>query len=67
MRKQLQAEHGKADLEKRIAELESKKTKQTNKVIELRSKLVAIESRNAERKEQEDKKRSSEVEFLKYQ
>jgi dynein light intermediate chain len=67
MRKQLQAEHGKADLEKRIAELESKKTKQTNKVIELRSKLAAIESRNAERKEQEDKKRSSEVEFLKYQ
>ena len=67
MRKQLQAEHGKADLEKRITELEAKKTKQTNKVIELRSKLAAIESRNAERKEQEDKKRSSEVEFLKYQ
>jgi dynein light intermediate chain len=27
MRKQLQAEHGKADLEKRISELEAKKTK----------------------------------------
>lgn len=66
MRKQLQAEHGKADLEKRIAELEAKKTKQTNKVIELRSKLEAIERRNTERKEQEDKKRQAEVDFLKY-
>jgi dynein light intermediate chain len=57
MRKQLQAEHGKADLEKRITELEAKKTKQTNKVIELKAKLEAIEQRNQERKEQEDKKR----------
>jgi dynein light intermediate chain len=67
MRKQLQAEHGKADLEKKIAELEAKKTKQTNKVIELKSKIEAIERRNAERKEQEEKKRNAEVEFLKYQ
>jgi uncharacterized coiled-coil protein SlyX len=51
MRKQLQAEHGKADLEKRIAELEAKKTKQSNKVIELGSKLEAIERRNTQRKE----------------
>jgi len=42
MRKQLQAEHGKADLEKRIAELEAKKKKQSNKVIELKSKIEAI-------------------------
>lgn len=67
MRKQLQAEHGKADLEKRIAELEAKKTKQSNKVIELKSKLEAIERRNQERKEQEDKKRTTELDFLKYQ
>lgn len=67
MRKQLQAEHGKADLEKRITELEAKKTKQTNKVIELKAKLEAIENRNQERKEQEDKKRQAELEFLKYQ
>lgn len=67
MRKQLQAEHGKADLEKRIAELEAKKTKQTNKVTELKSKLEAIERRNNERKEQEDKKRTAEVDFLRYQ
>jgi dynein light intermediate chain, axonemal len=36
MRKQLQAEHGRSDLEKRIAELETKRTKQENKVIELK-------------------------------
>merc|ERR1711982_881 len=57
MRKQLQAEHGKADLEKRIADLEARKTKQENKVIELKAKIQAIEKRNSERKEVEDKKR----------
>lgn len=67
MRKQLQAEHGKADLEKRIADLEARKTKQENKVIELKAKIQAIEKRNAERKEVEDKKREEELKFLKYQ
>ena len=67
MRKQLQAEHGKADLEKRIAELEAKKTKQANKVIELKSKIEAMERRNLERKEIDAKKRSEELEFLRYQ
>ena len=43
MRKQLQAEHGKADLDRRIAELEAKKKSQTNKVIELKSKIEAID------------------------
>jgi len=57
MRKQLQAEHGKADLEKRIMELEAKKKKQSNKVIELKSKIEAIQSRNASRREVESKKR----------
>ena len=67
MRKQLQAEHGKADLEKRIAELEAKRTKQENKVIELKSKIEAIEKKNAERREVEAKKRVEEITFLKYQ
>lgn len=67
MRKQLQAEHGKADLEKTIEQLESKKTKLENKVQELKSKIDAIEKRNKERKEVEIKKREQEVEFLKYQ
>ena len=67
MRKQLQAEHGKAELENKIEELESKKTKLENKVIELKSKIDAIENRNKERKEIEQKKRDEEIEFLKYQ
>ena len=67
MRKQLQAEHGKADLEKRITELEAKKTKQENKVIELKSKLEAIEKRNSERRAVDKTKREEEIAFLKYQ
>lgn len=67
MRKQLQAEHGKADLEKRIGELEAKKKKQSNKVIELKSKIEAIQSRNASRREVETKKRQEEIKFLNYQ
>ena len=66
MRKQLQAEHGKADLEKKIEELEAKKTRLSNKVIELESKIEAIDKRNKERKEAEQKKRDQEIEFLKY-
>jgi dynein light intermediate chain len=53
----LQAEHGKADLEKKIDELDTKKTKLENKVIELKSKIEAIEKRNRERREVEAKKR----------
>lgn len=66
MRKQLQAEHGKADLEKRIEELEARRIKLENKVIELKSKIDAIEKRNKERREVENKKREDEIEFLKY-
>lgn len=67
MRKQLQAEHGKADLERKIEDLESKKIKLENKVIELKSKIEAIEKRNRERQEVEQKKRQEEIEFLRYQ
>lgn len=54
-------------MEKRIAELEAKRTKQENKVIELKSKIEAIQKRNEERKEVESKKRVDEIAFLKYQ
>lgn len=67
MRKQLQAEHGKAELERKIEDLEAKKTKLENKVIELKSKIEAIEKRNRERQEIEQKKRSEELDFLRYQ
>lgn len=67
MRKQLQAEHGKAGLERNIEELEAKKIKLENKVLELKSKIEAIEKRNRERQEVEQKKRIDELEFLRYQ
>jgi len=67
MRKQLQAEHGKAELEEKIDELEVRKIKLQNKVIELKSKMDAIENRNKERKEIEQQKRDQELEFLKHQ
>ena len=51
MRKQIQAEHGMADLDRKIAELEAEKTRQSNKVIELKSKIEAIDTRCAERRE----------------
>jgi len=54
-------------LEKRITELEAKKKKQSNKVIELKSKIEAIQSRNASRREVETKKRQEEIKFLNYQ
>jgi prefoldin subunit 5 len=40
-------------LEKKIDELEAKKTKLENKVIELKSKIEAIEKRNKERRDVE--------------
>jgi len=67
MRKQLQAEHGMADLDKRIAEFEAKKKKQTNKVIELRSKIDAIDTRSSSRREVENDKRKGEMQDLTYQ
>lgn len=57
MRKQLQAEHGKADLDKKISEFEAKRIKQENKIVELNSKIDAIDKRSNERKEVEASKR----------
>ena len=67
MRKQLQAEHGKADLEKKIAELEAQKIKNSNTVIEVKAKIDSINTRNKERKEAENKRLQEEMKFLKYQ
>ena len=47
--------------------MEQKKVKLENKVSELKSKIEAIDKRNRERKDVEQKKREQEVEFLKYQ
>jgi len=51
MRKQLQAEQGKADLEKTLDQLEGRRTNLQNKVKELHSKLDAIDKRDKERTE----------------
>ena len=67
MRKQLQAEHGKADLEKTIDQLDHKKNKLENKVSELKAKIEALENKKKEKKEALAKKREGEIEFLKYQ
>ena len=44
-------------MEKTIEQLEQKKTKLENKILELKSKIEAIEKRNKERKDVEAKKR----------
>ena len=64
MRKQLQAEHGKADLEKQIEMLEAKKKMQTSKIIELKSKIEAIDQRSASHRNVDNKKRQEENTFL---
>jgi len=67
MRKQLQAEHGKSDLEKRIRDLEAKKTKAENRYLDLKIKSEAVDQRIAERREIENKKQDEELNFLNYQ
>jgi dynein light intermediate chain len=67
VRKQLQAEQGRADLEETVNELEAAKKALETQVAELRNKVEVIEKRSAERKALEDKKRKEEVAFLKYQ
>lgn len=49
MRKQQQAEHGRAELEQTIDEEEKLRTKQKNRIIELETRIAAIKKRNAER------------------
>ncbi|XP_057896172.1 axonemal dynein light intermediate polypeptide 1 isoform X1 [Melospiza melodia melodia] len=65
VRKALQAEQGKAHLEKRIAELEEEKEELEKQVSEEKAKCEAIERQETERREIEEKKHSEEVLFLK--
>ena len=64
MRKQLQAEHGKAELEKNIEELECKKIKLENQVTEINLRIESIDKRNKERMQVEEAKREKEREFI---
>ncbi|KAG8588316.1 hypothetical protein GDO81_005948 [Engystomops pustulosus] len=65
MRKALQAEQGKSDMEKRIAELEQEKKDLERQVNEQKAKCEAIEKREAERRQVEEKKHAEEIQFLK--
>lgn len=65
MRKALQAEQGKSDMEKKIVELEDDKRDLERNVNELKAKCEAIEKREAERRAIEEKKHAEEIQFLK--
>lgn len=65
MRKALQAEQGKADLEAKIKQLEDEKRDLEAQRDEWRSRCEAIEKRESEHRAAEEKKHADEVAFLK--
>ncbi|TPX33515.1 hypothetical protein SmJEL517_g03595 [Synchytrium microbalum] len=65
MRKALYAEQGKVDNEVRIKDLEDEKKALETQVSELKSKCEAIEKREAERRQAEERKHNEEISFLK--
>ncbi|XP_062520518.1 33 kDa inner dynein arm light chain, axonemal-like isoform X2 [Corticium candelabrum] len=67
MRKALQAEQGKTDMEKKIAELEEDKRGLEKQLNEAKVRAEAIEKRETERRVIEEKKHAEEIQFLKRQ
>ena len=67
VRKQLQAEQGMAEMEKKILDLETKKKTLDNRVMELRNKVEVIEKREAERHQLEQQKQTEKIAFLQEQ
>merc|ERR1711862_847528 len=67
MRKQIQAEQGKKELEDRIGSLEARKKDLEDKKIENENKKKTIERRIEERRNQEMLQRNLEIDFLNYQ
>jgi dynein light intermediate chain len=65
MRKALQAEQGKSDMEAKIKQLESEKKELERQVQDQKARCEAIEKREAERRTLEEKKHNEEVAFLK--
>ncbi|XP_038566795.1 axonemal dynein light intermediate polypeptide 1 [Micropterus salmoides] len=65
MRKALQAEQGKADMEKEISDLENEKQDLKKQLNEQKAKCDAIEKRENERRLVEEKKHAEEIQFLK--
>ncbi|CAC5387183.1 33 kDa inner dynein arm light chain, axonemal-like [Mytilus californianus] len=65
MRKALQAEQGKTDMEKKITELEQEKRDLEKQVNEWKMKCEQTEKRAAEQRQVEEKKHTEEIQFLK--
>ncbi|KAM9309602.1 axonemal dynein light intermediate polypeptide 1 [Pholidichthys leucotaenia] len=64
MRKALQAEEGKGDMEKKILELENEKQDLQKQLNEQKAKCDAVEKREAEKRQVEEKKHNEEILFL---
>lgn len=64
MRKALQTEQGKADMEARIQYLETENKELEKQVNEWKMKCESIEKRENERRQAEEKKHKEEVEYL---
>ncbi|XP_058246770.1 axonemal dynein light intermediate polypeptide 1 isoform X2 [Hemibagrus wyckioides] len=65
MRKALQAKQGQSDMELKITDLENEKRELERQVNELKAKCEAIERRENERRQVEEKKHTEEIQFLK--
>merc|ERR1712216_1124863 len=65
MRKALQLEQGKSDMEAKIKQLEQEKKELERQVQDLKAKCEAIEKRESERRALEEKKHAEEIAFLK--
>ncbi|XP_074073669.1 axonemal dynein light intermediate polypeptide 1 [Macrotis lagotis] len=65
MRKALQAEQGKSDMERKISDLETEKKDLERQVNEQKAKCEATEKREIERRQVEEKKHNEEIQFLK--
>ena len=64
MRKQLIAEHGMDKLQAEIRDQEDQKVRNENRVLELKTKLEEIETRNKERVQFEEERMKTEREFI---
>ena len=65
MRKQVQSEIGKAELDKNIEQYEALKKEKEDKIVQLKSKAEAIERRDMERREIMASKRKEDYNFIK--
>ncbi|ORX48618.1 hypothetical protein BCR36DRAFT_404947 [Piromyces finnis] len=65
MRKALQEEQGKTDMEIKIKELEEEKAQLEQQVTELKAKCEMIEKHEAEQRAMEERKHAEEIAFLK--